>query len=112
MVYHFRDQFSGRHYLVGLVSYGIGSRGTVSCGTRKGAVYVNVLHYLRWINKVKISKYTVEVGNYNMSMSQVRVDDLVEDYTASKTLPYDKVDSPVFKAMFDELAELRSREKG
>ena len=55
MVRHLREQFSGRHYLVGLVSYGIGSRQTVSCGERKGAVYVNVLHYLRWINKVKIS---------------------------------------------------------
>ena len=40
---------------MGLVSYGIGSRHRVSCGTRKGAVYVNVLHYLRWINKVKNS---------------------------------------------------------
>ena len=44
-------------------------------------------------------------------MLQVRVDDLVDDYRASNTLPYDKVDSPVFKAMFDELAELRSQER-
>ena len=55
LISHFRDRFSGRHYLVGLVSYGIGSRHRVSCGTRKGAVYVNVLHYLRWINKVNNS---------------------------------------------------------
>ena len=47
------------------------------------------------------------VANSGISTSQVRVDDLVEDYTASKTLPYDKVDSPVFKAMFEELAELK-----
>ena len=47
------------------------------------------------------------VSNSGISTSQVRVDDLVEDYTVSKTLPYDKVDSPAFKAMFEELAELK-----
>ena len=64
IAWNFRDRFSGRHYLVGLVSYGIGSRYTsVNCGTRKGAVYVNVLHYLRWINKVRVH---VRFNRYNL----------------------------------------------
>ncbi len=83
---HNRDALNGRHYLVGLVSYTISDKySRYHCGTGKGAVYVNVPHYLGWINSV-------------------RLDDLVDEYKTTDKLPYDKVDSPVFRAMFDELA--------
>ena len=71
----------GRHYLVGLVS-----AGPKVCGTKPGAVYVNVTHYLDWINQVKLH-------------------DLVEDFkNGASVVPYEKIDSPIFKAIFEFLS--------
>ena len=37
------------------------------------------------------------------------MEDLIDDYNSSKNLPYDKVDSPIFRTMFDELARLKEK---
>ena len=77
----YKDPINGRHYLVGLVSAGVGE-----CGATPGSVYANVSYYLDWIGRA-------------------RLHDLVEDYKAEKAIPYGKVDSPIFRAMFGFLLE-------
>ena len=72
---------NGRFYLAGLVS--TGSR---VCGTAPGAIYVNVTHFDAWIQRAKLN-------------------DLIEDYKETKSLPYDKMDSSVFGAIFEYLAK-------
>jgi secreted trypsin-like serine protease len=76
-----RNRMNGRFYLAGLVS-----SGARVCGTARGAVYVNVTHYLPWIHRAKLH-------------------DLIEDYKETKNLPYDKMDSSVFGAIFEYLAK-------
>ena len=51
-----------------------------------GAVYVNVTHYLSWIHRAKLQ-------------------DLIEDYKSTKNLPYDRMDSSVFGAIFEYLSK-------
>jgi hypothetical protein len=77
----FRNRLNGRFYLAGLVS--TGSR---VCGTANGAVYVNVTHYLSWIHRAKLQ-------------------DLIEDFKSTNNLPYDRMDSSVFGAIFEYLAK-------
>ena len=75
---------NGRFYLAGIVS-----SGARVCGTARGAVYVNVSHYLPWIQRAKLQ-------------------DLIDDYKETDILPYDKMDSSVFGAIFEYLSKEES----
>jgi secreted trypsin-like serine protease len=55
--------------LAGLVSYALGSRYSLNCGTNSGAVYVNVAHYLEWINRVRLDDL---IDDYRSNISQIK----------------------------------------
>ncbi len=73
----YKDSFTGRYQLLGLVSWG-----SKQCGTTQGSIYVNVTHYLAWIHRTKLL-------------------DAVLDYNESGKLPYEKMDSKILHEMFD-----------
>ena len=72
-----------RFKLIGLVSWG-----SNQCGTTRGSIYVNVSHYLDWIQNSKLM-------------------DAVDDFIENGELPYDKMDNGILHEMFSHLAHLR-----
>ena len=72
-----------RFKLIGLVSWG-----SSQCGTTRGSIYVNVSHYLDWIQHSKLM-------------------DAVDDFIENGELPYDKMDNGILHEMFSHLAHLR-----
>ena len=65
--------------MIGLVSWG-----SKLCGTKRGSIYVNVSHYLDWIQEAKLL-------------------DAVDDFNETGQLPYDKLDNAILNAMFSML---------
>ncbi len=93
---------------------GLVSSGRYPCGSYSGASYVNITHYLDWIDQVEDARVVVcgcmGVRGFDdifFFFGQVRVHDLIDEYEASNgsVIPYDRIDSPVFKAMLDQLAK-------
>ena len=79
----FKDPFTNRFKLVGLVSFG-----SKQCGITRGSVYVNVTHYLEWIQRSKLL-------------------DAVEDYKENEELPYHKMDNGILREMFKLISSLK-----
>ena len=57
------------------------SNGPKGCGQAGYAVYVKIIHYLEWIGRI-------------------RIHDLTEEFIRTNAVPYEKMDSDAFKAMF------------
>ena len=79
----YQDPHTGRFKLVGLVSWG-----AKQCGTTRGSIYVNVTHYIDWIQSTKLM-------------------DAVDDFIQHGQLPYDKMDNAIFHEMFKYMGEKR-----
>lgn len=79
----YQDPHTRRFKLVGLVSWG-----AKQCGTKRGSIYVNVTHYIDWIQSTKLM-------------------DAVDDFNQLGQLPYDKMDNAIFHEMFKYMGEKR-----
>ena len=65
------------------------SWGSNQCGVTRGSIYVNVTHYLNWIQHAKLM-------------------DAVDDFIEEGQLPFDKMDNGILHEMFFHLGQLRN----